>query len=96
VEEAQRPILHSIAKEVAKRVEGISDENALKVAEAIVAKARERCFENWFLQSHMDTELYRDFTILLARQFKDLHLHGTDEDFVERCIRLLKKVRFSG
>jgi hypothetical protein len=48
------------------------------------------------LQSHMDAELYREFTILLATQFKDLELHGPGKDFVDRCIRLLKKVRFTG
>ena len=48
------------------------------------------------LQSHMDTELYREFTILLATQFKDRQLHGAGKDFVDRCIRLLKKVRFTG
>ena len=96
VEESQRPVVDSIAKDVAKRVEGVSDESAMAVAEAIVAKAREKCFENWFLQPHMDTELYREFTILLAREYRDLQLHGQGKDFVERCIRLLKKVRFSG
>ncbi|TAK28843.1 MAG: HsdR family type I site-specific deoxyribonuclease [Chloroflexota bacterium] len=96
VQEAQRPIRDSIAKEVANRVQGISEDDALAVAQAIVAKAAEKCFRNWFLQSHMDTELYREFTILLAKNFKDLQLHGAGKDFVERCIRLLKKVRFTG
>ncbi len=96
IQEAQRPIVDSIAKEVTKRVEGISEPDALAVATAIVSKAAEKCFKNWFLQSHMDTELYRGFTILLATQFKDRHLHGAGKDFVDRCIRLLKKVRFTG
>jgi len=96
IQEAQRPIVDSIAKEVAKRVEGISEADALAVAKAIVAKAAEKCFKNWFLQSHMDTELYREFTILLATRFKERQLHGAGKDFVDRCIRLLKKVRFTG
>lgn len=96
VQEAQRPIVNSIAKEVSKRIDGISEEDATRVAEAIVTKASEKCFENWFLQSHMDTELYREFTILLAQQFKDMQLHGPGKDFIDRCIHLLKKVRFVG
>ncbi|MGH2656813.1 MAG: hypothetical protein ACRDIZ_09000 [Actinomycetota bacterium] len=44
----------------------------------------------------MDTELYRELTILLATTFKALNLHGSGKDFVDRCIRLLKKVRFVG
>lgn len=96
IQEAQRPIVDSIAKEVAKRVEDISEADALAVATAIVSKASEKCFKNWFLQSHMDTELYREFTILLATQFKNRQLHGAGKDFVDRCIRLLKKVRFTG
>ena len=95
IQESQRPIIDSIAKEAAKRVEGITEADALAVAEAIVAKAAEKCFPNWFLQSHMDTELYREFTILLATLFKELHLHGAGKDFVDRCIRLLKNVRFT-
>jgi len=96
IQEAQRPVVNSIAKEVAKRVEGISEADALKVAEAIIGVAREKCFPNWFLQSHMDTELYREFTILLAREFREMQLHGPGKDFIDRCIRLLKKVRFEG
>ena len=37
-----------------------------------MATAREKCFANWFLQGHMDTELYREFTIVLAREFRTL------------------------
>ena len=96
VQEAQRPIVDSIAKEVTKRIEGISEANALAVAEAIAAKAAEKCFKNWLLQSHMDTELYRKFTILLATKYKDMQLHGAGKDFIDRCIRLLKNVRFTG
>jgi type I restriction enzyme R subunit len=96
IQEAQRPVVDSIAKEVAKHVDGISEDVAREVAQAITAKAAEKCFKNWFLQSHMDTELYREFTILLATRFKDLQLHGSGKDFVDRCIRLLKKVRFTG
>jgi type I restriction enzyme R subunit len=96
VQESQRPVLDSIAKEVAKRVADISEEDALAVAGAILGVAREKCYASWFLQSHMDTELYREFTLLLARDFRDMHLPGPGKDFVDRCIRLLKKVRFVG
>src|SRR5437899_3004503 len=96
VQEARRPIRNSIAKEVAKRVDGISEDRALQVADAIVRRAHELCFPNWFVQSHMDTELYREFTILLNREFKELALHGSGKNFIDRTIRLLKKVRFEG
>jgi type I restriction enzyme R subunit len=96
VKEAERPIVESIAQEVTKRVAGASDEEARSVAEAIVARAAELCFPNWYAQAYMDTELYRELTILLATRFKDLNLHGADNDFVDRSIRLLKKVRFVG
>lgn len=96
IQETQRPVVDSIAKEAAKRVAHISEGDAMAVAQAIMVKAKEKCFDNWFLQGHMDTELYREFTILLATQFKSLQLHGTGKDFVDRCIRLLKKARFTG
>ncbi len=94
IQEAERPVVNSIAKEVSTRVKGISDEQALAVAGDLVERAGQLCFPNWFMQSHMDTELYREFTILLAEKFDDLELHGAGKNFVERCIRLLKKVRF--
>ena len=96
IQEADRPVADSIAKEVSKRVAGISYEDAVSVSTEIVSKAGKKCFKNWFQQGHMDTELYREFTILLARHFKELQLHGEGKDFVERCIRLLKKARFTG
>ena len=96
IEETQRPVLNSIALEVAKRVEQVSEDTALSVAIAILARANERCFPNWFAQSYMDTDLYREFTIRLAQDFPDLGLHGPGKNFVDRCIRLLKKVRFVG
>lgn len=96
VEESRRPVANSIAKAVKERVPETSEERAIEVAEAIVAKAQELCFEGWFRQSHMDTELFQAFTILLAKNFRELDLHVADSDFVERCIKLLKKVRFNG
>lgn len=96
VEEAQRPVVESIGQEVSKRVEGMSDEAARSVAEAIVARAGELCFPNWYAQPYMDTELYRELTIVLVDRFRDLNLQGQGKDFVDRCVRLLKKVRFVG
>ena len=96
IQEAQRPVVNTIAKEVAKRAEGISEEQAMAVAKSLVGSARVKCFKNWFTQDHMDTELYREFTILLAKQFKELGLHGPKSEFIDRCIKLLKKVRFVG
>jgi type I restriction enzyme, R subunit len=44
----------------------------------------------------MDTDLYRELTIVLVDRFRTLELHGQGKTFVDRCIRLLKKVRFVG
>jgi type I restriction enzyme R subunit len=96
VQEAQRPVRNSIAKEVAKRKDGISEERALHVADALLSRAQDLCFPNWYVQTHMETELYREFTIVLARNFRELALHGAGKDFIQRCIRLLKKTRFEG
>jgi type I restriction enzyme, R subunit len=96
VQEAQRPVVESIAQEVAKRIEAVPQDTASAVAKAMVARAGELCFPNWYAQTYMDTELYRELTIVLVDRFKDLNLHGPGRDFVERCIRLLKKVRFVG
>ncbi len=42
------------------------------------------------------SDLYRELTILLATTSRDLNLHDKGKDFVDRCIRLLKKARFVG
>jgi type I restriction enzyme R subunit len=96
VQEAQRPVVESIAKEVRRRVDAVTEAEAETVADAIVARSSELCFPNWYAQGYMDTELYRELTILLATSFKGLNLYGSGTDFVDRCIRLLKKVRFVG
>jgi type I restriction enzyme R subunit len=96
VEESERPVVETIAREVARRVDERSSETAEDVAKAIVSRADDLCFPNWFAQTHMDTELYREFTILLATRFRDLGLHGGASDFVDRCIRILKKARYEG
>ena len=69
---------------------------AAEVAQAILAKADEHCFEGWELRQDMDAMLTREFTLLLADQYRDLGLIGTDKDFVSRCIRLLRRVRYRG
>lgn len=96
IEQKQRPINDSIINLVKERLPNIANEQAIAVANAIVSKAESLCFPEWFKQSHMDTELYRNFTLLLNANFKDLGLHGKGKDFIESCIRLLKKVRFCG
>jgi type I restriction enzyme R subunit len=96
VQEAQRPVVETIAREVTKRVPDLTDEQASAVSRAIVDRAAELCFPNWWAQAYMDTELYREFTILLVERFNDLGLHGQGKDFVHRSIRLLRKARFVG
>jgi hypothetical protein len=66
------------------------------VADAILGKAKELCFPEWFLKEEMDTALYREFTMLLAGRFGNMGLHGKGKDFVDRCLKLLKKARFTG
>lgn len=96
IEQQQRPIADSIVKLVKERLPNISHEQAIRVANAIVSKAEFLCFPGWFKQSHMDTEIYREFTRLLNANFKDFGLHGQGKDFIDSCIKLLRKVRFCG
>jgi type I restriction enzyme R subunit len=94
-EESRRPVADSIAAEVRKRCPDLAAETIAQVVDGIVARAGELCFAGWLNQAEMDKELFREFTILLATDYTDLGLHGQDQDFVDRCIRLLKKARFS-
>ena len=72
----------------------LNEEEAAKIGTAIVAKADELCFPGWEEQEHMQTELFREFTILLANQFPAADLLTAESDFVTRCIRLLQKAKY--
>jgi len=96
-EESKRPVRESIAKAALKEaLYVIDEEGAGEVADAILDKASEICFENWFLKEEMETTLYRELTILLAQEFKNAELHQKGKTFIERTIKLLKKVRYCG
>jgi hypothetical protein len=87
-----RPIVESIAEEVIKRVETVTRADALAVAGAIVSETGKMCLEDWdVLRGYMDRELERCLTLLLSREFEDLQLHVDGQDFVDRCIRLVKE-----
>lgn len=94
-EESKRPIEESITKAAKNSALYLLDEEgATQVADAILKKANELCFEGWFLKEEMETTLYREFTILLAQNFRSAELHKKDKAFVDHIIKLLKKVRY--
>ena len=66
IEEVNRPLGQSIAM-LAK---GIADEKAAEIAQAILAKADEHCFEEWELRQDMDAMLTREFTLLLVDRYR--------------------------
>jgi hypothetical protein len=87
-----RPIVESIAEEVIKRVETATRADALTVARAIVSETGKMCLDDWdVLRGYVDRELERCLTLLLSCEFADLQLHADGQDFVDRCIRLLKE-----
>jgi hypothetical protein len=87
-----RPILESIAEEVIKRVETVTRADALVVARAIVSETGKMCLDDWdVLRGYMDRELERCLALLLSSEFDHLRLHVGGQDFVDRCIRLLKE-----
>jgi hypothetical protein len=91
IEESQRPIVESFMKAAQERAPTLSTEDAGKIAIALIAKADEILFPGWTEQEHVDTELFRALTTILAKQFAPAGLHGTDKDFVDRCIKLLRR-----
>lgn len=96
-EESKRPIRESIAKAALKEALYLLDEeSAFEIADAVLLKADELCFENWFSKEEMNTTLYREFTILLAQGFNKYELHKKGKLFIDRTMKLLKKARFSG
>jgi type I restriction enzyme R subunit len=94
IQESKRPLAESIAKAAQERSTGLSAGEAAKIAVAFVKKADEILFPGWPEQEHVDIELFREFTKILAKEFPAAGLHGRDKDFVARCIKLLRKANY--
>src|SRR5262249_32833571 len=92
--ESQRPLAESLARAAQERSPTLSAEDATKIAGALIARADEILFPGWIEQEHVDVELFREFTKILAKQFASAGLHLRDKDFVTRCIRLLRKANY--
>jgi type I restriction enzyme R subunit len=94
IEESKRPIAEAVATAAKERAPGISDAEAVKISKALLAKADELCFPGWEEQEAMDTDLFRELTVVLAQEFPAAGVHAPDKDFVARCIKLLRKVHY--
>lgn len=94
IQESKRPLVESFARAAMERAAGISPDDAGKIAAALVKKADEILFPGWPEQEHIDIELFRAFTILLAKEYPTVGLHLRDKDFVSRCIKLLRKANY--
>jgi type I restriction enzyme R subunit len=90
IQESKRPLAESLARAAQDRSPGLSAEQSEMIAAALMAKADELLFPGWTEQEHVDTELFREFTKLLAKRFAAAGLHARDKDFVDRCIKLLR------
>lgn len=94
IQESQRPIAESIARAAQERSSSLSPEDAKSIATALLKKADEVLFPGWTEQEHVDVELFREFTKVLAKEFPSAGLHGREKDFVARCIVLLRKASY--
>jgi type I restriction enzyme R subunit len=94
IQESQRPITDSFARAAMERAPGLSEGDAKSIAAVLVAEADAILFPGWPEQDHVDIELFREFTKLLAKQFPSAGLHGRDKDFVTRCIKLLRRANY--
>jgi type I restriction enzyme, R subunit len=94
IQESQRPLVESIGRAALERSTGLSAETANNISMALLKKADEVLFAGWTEQEHVDVELFREFTKVLAKEFPLAGLHGRDKDFVTRCITLLRKVGY--
>ena len=94
MQESQRPLAESFARAAQERSPNLSNEDAQKIAAALLQKADGMLFPGWPEQDHTDIELFRAFTILLAKEFATAGLHARDKDFVSRTIKLLRKVNY--
>jgi type I restriction enzyme R subunit len=94
IQESQRPLIESIARAAQERSPELSSEQAATISAALLKRADEILFPAWTEQEHMDVELFREFTKILAKQFPAAGLHGRDKDFVTRCLTLLHRANY--
>lgn len=94
MQESQRPLAESFARAAQERSAGLSAAEAATIAAALLHKADEMLFPGWPEQDHVDIELFRAFTILLAKEFPAAGLHTREKDFVSRTIKLLRKANY--
>lgn len=94
IQESQRPLVESFARAALERSTGLSEKVAAEIGAALIHKADEVLYPGWTEQEHVDIELFRAFTILLAKVYPDAGLHARDKDFVTRCIKLLRKASY--
>jgi len=95
IQESQRPIAESFTKAAQERSPRLSTEAAGQMAAALLAKADELLFPGWTEQEDASNkDLFREFTKILVKQFPAAELHGIDKDFVDRCIKLLRRLNY--
>ncbi|WP_417733005.1 type I restriction endonuclease subunit R [Rosistilla oblonga] len=94
VNEDKKPVGESIANAAMEINTAITPEQATAIATALVQRAAEVCFPNWYRSSDARGDLYLALTTVLVRDFKDSGLQSPASGFVDRAIRLLEKTRF--
>ncbi|MEW6669413.1 MAG: HsdR family type I site-specific deoxyribonuclease [Thermodesulfobacteriota bacterium] len=96
IQDSSRPLTESMAQAALERSPALTQETAARIAPALLSKAEEILFPGWTEQEHVNVELFREFTKILAKQFPEASLHGRDKDFVDRCIKLLLRANYKG
>jgi type I restriction enzyme R subunit len=94
IQETQRPLAESLAKAAKDRSPDLTADEATLIAAALIAKADELLFPAWPEQEYIDSLLFREFTLLLAKQFPAANLHTRDKDFVERVIKIMRRANY--
>ena len=96
INEGKKPLGESIAHVAREMNPGITEEQAMAIATAVIVEAAKVCFPNWQLKSDVKADLFLGITTALVQQFKDANLHMPATGFAERAMRLLEKTRFVG
>jgi type I restriction enzyme R subunit len=94
IEESKRPIGQALAILIKAQNNAVSETVAVEIVAAVLKIADELCFNAWWTQSNIETDLRNKIVLLLTKEYQSSNLLTNDLKFVNKCIELLKNKHY--